>query len=478
MQTLFAGEFLTCKRGMGMRRFAVSAMKRGSFMGKVESCYVFVRTISRNGIKRCAAGVVLLWLCSIGTTAFADLSVVTTVPVHSPTGIAVTPDGNYALVCNRQGSVVEIINTLTNEVEATVPVGSVPLNVAITPNGNYAYVSNTGGDTVSVINISTRLVEATVPLVLSPRGIAVTLDGNYVYVACSSDDTVAVISTSTNEVDTIISVGSKPMNIAFTPDGNYAYVAHLYSLSVINLSTNTVEVAMPLSGSMHYIAITPDGNYAYVTNSSSVVGEASISVINLSTNTIEATVLVDIYPGSIAITPDGNYVLFSNSTNVSVMNVSDNTVETTLLMDYTASGIAITPDGNNAYVTLYQADTVSVITTDPIGINVPPVAAIAGGDLSAYAGDLITLDGSASYDPEGSILSYEWIITSDPDNPVISQNAIFEIMVHGFAEEMVQLKVTDDRGGSSTDSILITNPGIVGPPGPQGIQGETGNTGP
>ena len=44
--------------------------------------------------------------------------------------------------------------------------------------------------------------------------------------------------------------------------------------------------------------------------------------------------------------------------------------------------------------------------------NTPPIAD-AGGPYSGYMGDPITLDGSASSDPDGSIVLYEWDYESD-----------------------------------------------------------------
>ena len=59
---------------------------------------------------------------------------------------------------------MSVINTDTNNVAATVTVGSKPTGVAVTPNGQYAYVTNSGGGTVSVIStVTTASPTPTVP---------------------------------------------------------------------------------------------------------------------------------------------------------------------------------------------------------------------------------------------------------------------------------------------------------------------------
>uniref|UniRef100_UPI000A96E89D YncE family protein n=1 Tax=Rhodococcus marinonascens TaxID=38311 RepID=UPI000A96E89D len=70
-----------------------------------------------------------------------------------PVGVAVTPDGTRAYVTNVGDGTVSVIDTATNTVVETVPVGAAPQGVAITPDGSRAYVANLGDNTVSVIGI-------------------------------------------------------------------------------------------------------------------------------------------------------------------------------------------------------------------------------------------------------------------------------------------------------------------------------------
>jgi YVTN family beta-propeller protein len=51
----------------------------------------------------------------------------------TPVEVAITPDGAFAYVANKDSNTVSVIDTATNTVVATVPVGSAPIGVAITP---------------------------------------------------------------------------------------------------------------------------------------------------------------------------------------------------------------------------------------------------------------------------------------------------------------------------------------------------------
>jgi YVTN family beta-propeller protein len=75
---------------------------------------------------------------------------------------------------------VSVIDTATNTVVATVPVGSDPFAVAVTPDGTHVYVANNGSNNVSVIRTATNTVVKTIPVGNNPVGVAITPDGTKV----------------------------------------------------------------------------------------------------------------------------------------------------------------------------------------------------------------------------------------------------------------------------------------------------------
>lgn len=67
---------------------------------------------------------------------------------------------------------MKVINTATNAVTATVPVGNTPAKVAVSPSGAVVYATNRADDTVSVIDTATNAVTATISGFSSPYGVA------------------------------------------------------------------------------------------------------------------------------------------------------------------------------------------------------------------------------------------------------------------------------------------------------------------
>ncbi len=135
-------------------------------------------------------------------------AVIATVPVGSgPYSIAVNPTGTRIYMTN--DSAVSVINTATDTVIATVPVGSGPYGLVVNPMGTRVYVANYFSDTVSVIDTETNTVVATVPVGKGPSGVAMTPDRAEVNVLNSIDNTIFVINTSTNKVTATASVGEE-----------------------------------------------------------------------------------------------------------------------------------------------------------------------------------------------------------------------------------------------------------------------------
>ena len=265
-------------------------------------------------------------------------AVVATVPVGAePAGLAITPDGAFAYVTNSgTDSSVSVIKTFTNEVVATVPVGHTPWAVAITPDGGQAYVVNRAGNNVSVISTSTNLVIATVQVGNDPYDVAITPNGHFVYVA-NDDGTVSVISTGTNTAVDTVPVGSFSNGVAITPNGKFAYVSAFNEVVVINTETNTVVKSIGEIYGAYQLAITPNGAKAYV------AGSGGFKVIDTATNSVVRT--IPEYRGEhVAIMPDGSRAYLGGAFELAdVDTITDSIVGHVIVTSGARDGLAITP---------------------------------------------------------------------------------------------------------------------------------------
>jgi len=281
--------------------------------------------------------------------------------------VSITGAAPFAYIANYgndpvPGHTVFVIDTATNNIIATVDVGTYPLGVAVTPDGTKVYVVNMGinynqGNTVSVIDTATNHVTATITVGTYPSGVAVTPDGTKVYVADQSDNNVSVIDTSTNTVTTVVTGVKSPEGVAVSTDGTKVYVTNYWygNITVIDTATNTITSNIQISGrqgfSPYEIAVSMDGTRLYVTNPSN--DHEGLYVIDTATNNLITT--VDVGSGSygVAVTPDGTNIYVTSGNGVSVIDTATNHVTATIPVGtypYHPSGVAVTPDGTRVYV--------------------------------------------------------------------------------------------------------------------------------
>lgn len=284
--------------------------------------------------------------------------------------ITVTPvPSSYAYVANYFDNTVTVVNTITNMVNTTIPVGTEPLAVSVSADGKRVYVANIYDATISVIDAAANQVIATIGGVY-PEGLVVSPDGSRLFVA-NMGGTISVIDTATDTIIATITLVSGTYNLAISSDGSRLYVANILTndVSVINTANNSVIGSNTVGTKPDCIVLSPDNKNAYVANS----GSNTISVINTTGNTVSATIPLSFSPGYMCISPDGNelYVTDNNAGKVHIINTSTNSAGAVIAVTGSASGISISADGKmlyveNGYIGLNNntnSNTVSVINT-------------------------------------------------------------------------------------------------------------------
>lgn len=106
-----------------------------------------------------------------------------------------------------------------------------------------------------------------------------------------------------------------------------------------------------------------------------------------------------------------------------------------------------------------DADTVRIVVNPaPVGENIPPVSNAGSNQTFPYQYNTITMRGGASYDPDGTIISYRWsqdsgpaVLLSNPDSVI---NVARNVAVSGVY--VFRLTVTDDRGLMNSSTITVT----------------------
>ena len=110
-------------------------------------------------------------------------------------------------------------------------------------------------------------------------------------------------------------------------------------------------------------------------------------------------------------------------------------------------------------------DTV-VVNTE--AMNTAPVANAGPDQTNAFVGIPVVLNGSGSSDVDGDTLSFSWVIVSRPAGstaPLVSAGTVSPSFTPDLRGEfVVRLTVSDGRGGSSSDEVLVSTENTDRPP--------------
>jgi YVTN family beta-propeller protein len=343
---------------------------------------------------------------------------------------ALVPRANaqsHVYVANASGALVSAIDTGTNAVVATIPVGGTPTRIVASSDGSRAYVTNQSANSVSVIDTTSNTVAATIPVGASPTAIAVTPNGDWLYILTGGGLVQVVDTVLRTVVAEIPTTGTASGDIAVTADGTKVYVA-AGPVTVIDTATNAVIDAFS-SGSAG-IELSPDGSRAYVTRMLTIFG-GGLDVIDTSSKASLAFINLGV-PGQLAIAPDGSRLYaaidatwvdtgygagFFPGRTVAVIDPRSNTqvglidlgaTGSNWTQQNTAKAVVITPDKRLVYISVPRLAYVAVadVNTNRVTATVPVVNPGALAANTDSAGTIVpflidAVDDSATYSSSG-----------------------------------------------------------------------------
>jgi YVTN family beta-propeller protein len=296
------------------------------------------------------------------------------------------PCENRVYVSNSYNNTVSVIDTVTNEVIATIPVGLAPINPTIAPDGRRVYVSNSQGGTISVIDVKTnKVVDELHPDGEEPSGLAFTPLGRTLVVSLLGDAVsdagwIQQIDLKTGKKSKLIAVGAQPERLALSPLGNRAYVVGIgdSSLSVVDLWGGKVIERIQLGSLAFNILVSPLGHKVYV----GVIGANEIAVIDAHTNTLETPIQIA-SPAGLSFSRDYLSIFTTNiyANTISQVSRFSGQVIKSAPAGALPSFIRLTRDGRRAYVARPYGSDVAVFDTETLA----EIDSIATGSPTSLA---------------------------------------------------------------------------------------------
>ena len=419
-----------------------------------------------------------------------------------PYGVAVNPSGKKAYIANSGAGTVSVIDTTSDTVTGTITVGTSPRSLAFSPDGTRLYVTNWTSGTVSVIDPGTDTVVATVSGLTAPDGVDVMPDGSRVYVANYDYDAPSCL-TVINPADLSTTTRALPSNSQGT-----------YGLSIANNMARfagrvtAASGGAPVSGAL--VRALQDG---VVKGTATTNAAGDYAVPNLLPGTYDLDISATGFTGqaeagqpaasgrialhhcalvaSGPLLPVASFTALPNpcacNQNVSLDGTGSFHQDPTRSIvswawDFGDGGTGAGPIVAHSYgtfggfaATLTVTDngappktataTVQVLVSQG---NLAPVAR-PGGPYTVALGGSLTLDGSASADPNAAcgdaIVQWAWDLTSDGTYEKTGSTSLLlagDIAALGVGVHTLTLRVTDSFGATNTAATTLTVTGSAG----------------
>ena len=256
---------------------------------------------------------------TVSVIATSTDRVIATVPVGTnPLSAAVHPRGSYVYVANvgdgeHVNGSISVIGASSKTVVKTISLSDVlpgvfalPLAVAVHPKGTFAYATivqnNFAFSALGVIDTATNSLRLTSPVGFLPWGVAADPLGDLVYVATSVGEGGALlfIETATNSevARVLLGMDFMPTAVAVHPKSTFAYVSGEFvnsdgvatgsGLAVVDTFTNQLVTMVPLNTTVraNAVAVDPAGTFVYVTVDTKGSTAGAVVIIDTATNTV------------------------------------------------------------------------------------------------------------------------------------------------------------------------------------------------
>lgn len=293
-----------------------------------------------------------------------------TVTISVPALVPANPVGGVgkAYVSNFAGGTVTVIDTSSQSVVGTIPVGSGPQGIAVSTDGLTGYTANQTAGTISVIDLVAGSVTATytLPTGAIPNFCVLTRPGGHLWVsdmAQSANALVLIYDTATQALTNVIGTGSndEAYGLVLSPTIFASYIAAAVSNRLVTNQPNPIGNSYVAVGKTPIgVAVSPDGLTVYVTNNQS----SSVSVVDTATNTVTNTITTPSLPFGIDLDPTGAhaYVTTSGGT-LTVIDTSALAVTTTITVGGDTYFPRVDPTGSFVYVPTSSGNTVAIVST-------------------------------------------------------------------------------------------------------------------
>ena len=340
-------------------------------------------------IQRLSACLLLSLPLLSGCTAPADTPA-------QPEGAA--PDSYRIYVTNERSGDLSVIDSSTQEVVATIPLGKRPRGIHLSPDGQTIYVALSGSpiagpgvdedtlppadkdaDGIGVFDVKENKLLKVIHGGSDPEEFDLNKEGTLLYISNEDVSGASILDIAAGKVTDSFKVGEEPEGVTTSPDGKLVYVTseNEGTIAVIDTASKKLIATFEVGHRPRDTAFLPDGSKAYVT----LENDGALAVVDAVKHTKTAEIPIGeagvIKPMSVTLTADGRtaYVSTGRGKKVFAVDTATNKVTGSVEVGDRPWGIALSPDGKVLYtangpsndVSVVDVGTMTVIKKIPVG---------------------------------------------------------------------------------------------------------------
>ena len=329
------------------------------------------------------------------------------------------------------------------------------------------------------------MVTHTVPVGAGPSAIAITPDGRTAVVSNNSGNTVSIIDVLTGTVTNTVTVGLKPSGIAISPDGATAYITVygtfgspdpcLSAVQWLDIATATiVRTERPLNNPSGVIA-SSDGLFIYVW--SGALGQVVVKI-----RVSDGAVFTPSYfiggssISAVALSPNGRSLAISPVTNtvgVDIVDTDTMNLLQTIPLAIDLGEVTYSTDGGSLYVSDSTRNEIAVVDTSTYNVTrwssggVDPQGLVASDTGTVFVSNRngnsvaslragTTLGTAAVVNPQTPVLTdtREYVLV-----PSQSGNALAIINTSNMQRELVQVGTSPVNVATARGYAVVSNSG-------------------
>jgi YVTN family beta-propeller protein len=180
-----------------------------------------------------------------------------------PEGVGITPDGKRVMVTSESTNMVHVISIPEHKPIAHILVGARPREVTFSNDGKWGYVTSEIGGQVSKFDVAASKIVKTVKLTsikkVKPKGVLLSRDQKTLYVSTGRANSIAVLDATSLELQTTIPVGKRVWGLALSRDGSRLYTCNGVDNTVSVVDTGAhKEIAKIAVGDMPWGVVIDD----------------------------------------------------------------------------------------------------------------------------------------------------------------------------------------------------------------------------